>query len=80
MLDNLPTPGASGYDSDETVLYFPMKEDLPKKPKEVLINKGTELTRPAKCLIRAHPSRCGFKILVHGIKWRHNRTYLGCKI
>ena len=80
MLEKLSKPCVSGYDSDETVLYFPIKEELPIKPKVVLINKGTKLIKPAKHLIRAHPSKGGFKISVHGVKQRCNRTYLGCKI
>ena len=31
LLDKPSTPRASGYDSDETVLYFPITEELPKK-------------------------------------------------
>ena len=38
------------------------------------------MTKPAKCLVRAHPSRGGFKISVHSVKQRCNRTYLGCKL
>ena len=70
LLDKLSTPGASGYDSDETVLYFPITEELPKKPKVVLMNKGKELIKPAKHLIRTHPSHGVFKISVHSVKCR----------
>ena len=56
MLDKLSTPRASGYNCEETVLYFPIVEDLLKEPKVVLINKSKELTKPAKCLMRVHPS------------------------
>ena len=66
ILENLSTKH-SGYDSDDTVIYFPVLNDLPKEPKEMLINKGTRLIKPIKHLIRAHPSR-GFTILVHGVK------------
>ena len=44
MLEKLLTPKGSysGYKSDETVIYFPVVADLPKKLKEVLLNKGVK--------------------------------------
>ena len=56
ILENLSTKH-SGYDNNDTVIYFPVINDLPKKMKEVLISKGTRLVKPTKHLIRAHPSR-----------------------
>ena len=68
------------YDSDETVVYYPLKSDLPKIPKEVLLKEGSKIIKPTKQVIKAHPSRRGFNISVHGVRRRQCRTYLKCKI
>ena len=52
MLEKLPSSkhDASGYDSDKTVIYFPLKDNLPKQPREVLINQGVTAPKPLKRL------------------------------
>ena len=80
LQEKIATPSKDNYESDKTVLYFPIKENLPRKPKVILVNRGKTLTKPAKHLIRAHPSRARFKISIYGVKHRKNRTYIGCKI
>ena len=67
------------YDSDETVIYHASRVIRPKphKMKYVEPEHGTTVPRQ---LIRAHPSRAGFHISVHGIRHKKKRTYLACKI
>ena len=69
------------YDSDETVIYHPGRVIRPKplKMKYVEHEHGTASTVP-RWLIRAHLSRAGFRISVHGIRRKKKRTYLACKI
>ena len=67
------------YNSDETIIYHPARviRSKPDKTKYVEPEHGTTVP---KQLIRAHPSRAGFRISVHGIRCKKKRTYLACKI
>ena len=88
FLDNLPrerhhesdSDETIIYDSDETVVYHPLNSDLPKIHKEVLLKEGSKIIKPTKQVIKAHPSRGGFNISVHGVRRMQCRTYLKCKI
>ena len=73
------------YDSDETVLYYPVDDDKPYKAQEVLLDEGINMSvKPKRWVIKAHPSCGGFSISVHGVRKRKSRTCLdwkerGCK-
>ena len=55
---NLPEPE---YDSDETIAYYPVSEDLSKKAHEIVLNPGLKAPeKPKRRLIKVHPSRGGF--------------------
>ena len=69
---------ASGYDSDETIIYNPGGVIIPKSP---TVTKHD--TKPRACharKTRRRSSKSGFHISVHGIRQKRKRTYLGCKI
>ena len=69
------------YDSDKTVTYYPLFEELPKKVHEIELNLGIKAPKkPKRRLIKEHPLRGGFLISVHGVKKHKSCTYLVCKI
>ena len=77
MLALLPEPKykyteeqVDDYDSDKTELYYPLEKDKTRQSWALLLNKGTKIsnvTKPRKQVIRAHPSWGCFKISVHGV-------------
>ena len=70
------------YDSDATVVYWPLESDnYTKQDKFVITDKNKELDmKPKRRIIRAHPSRGGFVVSIHGVCKRRNQTYVGCKV
>ena len=78
-LEKLKSPN-DGYDSDETIIYYPGREVKPKKPKLLGEECGKLMPTVVKQLIRAHPSKTGFQISLHGIRQKKKRTYVGCRI
>ena len=57
------------YDSDETIAYYPVSDDMPKKAHEVVLNPGLKAPdKPKRRLIKAHLSQGGFLMSVHGVK------------
>ena len=57
---------ASGYDSDETIIYNLGGVIIPKSLKST--KQDTELRTVQAHKIRGHPSKSGFHISVHGIR------------
>ena len=70
------------YDSDATVVYWPLESDnYTKQDKFVITDKNKELNmKPKRRIIRAHPSRGGFVVSIHSVCKRRDRTYVGCKV
>ena len=57
------------YDSDETIAYYLVSNDMQKKAHKVVLNQGLKAPdKPKRRLIKAHSSWGGFSILVHGVK------------
>ena len=79
LLEKLKSPN-NGYDSDETIMYYPGREVKLKKPKLLGEECGKLMPTVAKWLIRAHPLKAGFQISLHGIRQKKKRTYIGCRI
>ena len=69
---------ASGYDSDETIIYNLGGVIIPKSL--TATKHDTEPRACHACKTRRCPSKSGFHISVHGIRQKRKRTYLGCKI
>ena len=86
LLQKLPTSfyrdKPVDYDSEETVPYWPIDyEPKPNIDKTKTTSEGCKLPKkPVKRLIRAHPSRGGFVVSVHGVRKQRTLTYVGCKI
>ena len=69
---------ASGYNSEETIIYNPGEIILPKSPKVTKYATEPKASKARKT--RRSTIKSGFHISVHGIKRKRKRTYLGCKI
>ena len=69
---------ASGYDSEETIIYNLGGVIIPKSPKSTKQDTKPRTVQARK--IRGHPSKSGFRISAHGIRRKRKRTYPGCKI
>ena len=77
MLASLPEPKykytkeqVDDYNSNKTELYHLLEKDKTRQSWALLLNKGTKIsnvTKPSKQVIHAHPSQGGFKISVHGV-------------
>ena len=69
---------ASGYDSEETIIYNPDEIMLSKSPKVTKYATEPKASKVRKS--RRSTTKTGFHISVHGNKRKRKRTYLGCKI
>ena len=63
LLDKLKSSN-DGYDSDETVIYYPGRV-IKSKSFQAPHEECSTVPTASRWLIRAHPSRAGFHISLH---------------
>ena len=75
FLDGLQTSKYRNVEPNyDIVLYWPLESDkYTKQEKLVITDKNKELDmKPKRRIIRAHPSRGGFVVSIHGVCKRRN--------